>query len=115
MGQTPAEHFAALVGHPERVLDVPPEALPAILIQLASLQSAIAARVASGVPTAALDTSGDSDKLVDVEEASRLLGVSHDFLYGSAAVKSLRVRVGSRVLFSHRRIQDYIRRHAGRD
>jgi hypothetical protein len=115
MSQTPAEHLASIVGHPERVLDVPAEALAAVLIELAALQSAIAARVASGASTAALDRPGESDRLVDVEEASRLLGVSADFLYSSSVVRSLRVRVGGRVLFSYRRIQDYIRRHAGRE
>jgi hypothetical protein len=112
---TPQEHLASLVGHPERTLDVPVEALPAILIELAGIQSAIGARVTSGVPLGALDTSTEPDRLLTVEEAVRLLSVSPDFLYSSPAVKSLRVRIGGCVRFSHRRIQAYISRHAGRE
>ena len=112
---TPREHLSALIGHPERALDVPPEALPAILIELACIQSAIAARVGSGVPLGAPDAPTEPDRLLAVEEAARLLSVSPDFLYSSPVVKSLRVRVGGCVRFSHRRIQAYIGRHAGRE
>lgn len=112
---TPQEHLAALVGHPERALEVPPEALPALLVELASLQSAIAARVASGVSLGIPDTPTEPDRLLAVEEAARLLSVSPDFLYSSPAVKPLRVRVGGCVRFSHQRIQAYISRHAGRE
>lgn len=113
---TPQEHLAGLVGHPERVLHVPAEALPAILIELASLQSAVAARVASGGSLGLQESSKHSDRLVTVKEASTMLGgVSADFLYGSTATKCLRVRLGSRVLFSEQEIQKYIRRRAGRE
>jgi predicted DNA-binding transcriptional regulator AlpA len=111
---TPQEHLTALVGHPERALDVPPEA-PGILIELAGIQSAIAARVASGAPLGAPDAPTEPDRLLAVEEAARLLSVSPDFLYSSPAVKPLRVRIGGCVRFSHRRIQAYISRHAGQD
>jgi hypothetical protein len=115
MGISPTEHLAALVGHPERVRDVPVDALPAILIELASLQSAVAARVA-GSPLMALERPPDVDRLMTVKEASAMLGgVSADFLYDSPAARPLRVRMGSRVLFSYLEIQRYIRRRAGRE
>jgi hypothetical protein len=111
MRLTPTEHLAALVGHPERVHDMPLDALLAILIELAGLQCAIAARVASQttIPTA------EPDRLVNVEAAAAVLGgVSEDFLYRSPAARSFRVKVGGRVLFSAAGIQQYIRRRAGR-
>ena len=108
----PAEHLSALIGHPERVHDVPAEALPGVLIELAALQSAIAARVASQASPLAPT---EPDRLVDVEAAAVMLGgVSEDFLYRSPAARSFRVKVGGRVLFSAARIQQYIRRRAGR-
>jgi excisionase family DNA binding protein len=112
---TPQEHLASLVGHPERALNVPPEALPAILIELASLQSAIAARAGSGWSALPLDAATEPDRLLTVKEAAAMLGVSKDFLYGSPAAKPLRVRLGTRVMFSQQEIQRFIRRRAGRE
>ncbi len=114
MADGPAEHLATLIGHPERVSDVPIEALPGVLIELAALQSAIAARVASQASplTAA---AAEPDRLVNVEAAAAMLGgVSEDFLYRSPAARPFRVKVGGRVLFSSVGIQQYIRRRAGR-
>jgi hypothetical protein len=113
MELTPRQHLVDLVGHPERVQEVPPEALPSILLELAAIHSALAARIVGSSRMTPQDTSTDLDRLVDVTKASEMLGVSADFLYTSPAVRSLRVRVGSRVMFSQRKIQDYIRRRAG--
>ncbi len=97
------------VVYPERLADLPAEQVPALLVELAALQTALAARLA-----AAPGPVSESDRLVDVDEAAAMLGgVSRDFLYRSPAAKAFRVRVGGRVLFSRERLQAYIKRRAG--
>lgn len=114
MSMTPAEHLAMLAGHPERAAQIPVEAMPALLLEIAGLHSTLAARLASLTPPGgAID---GADRLLPAEEASSMLGgVSKDFLYRSPAARSLRVRLGGRVLFSYLKVQAYIARRAGRD
>jgi hypothetical protein len=96
----------------EEIQELPASTLPALLVQLAAVQMAIAARLAeAGVVR---HQAPADDRLLDVEEAAQVLGLSKDFLYSSPTLKSLRVKVGSRVLFSSRRLQHYIERQAGR-
>jgi hypothetical protein len=111
---TPSDQLATLLGHPERVAAVPLEAMPALLLEIAGLHSALAARLASA--TATKGAIQEADRLLPAEEASAMLGgVSKDFRYRSPAARSLRVRLGGRVLFSYAKVQAYIDRRVGRD
>jgi predicted DNA-binding transcriptional regulator AlpA len=76
---------------------------------LAALLAAIAARMAQPVAKP-----GDGpDNLVDIEEASRLLGVSRSWLYHRKV--PFTVKIGGRRMYSRDGIQRYIRLHKGRD
>jgi hypothetical protein len=68
--------LAALLADPERVQDVPPDAVPALLAQLAPLQIGLAARLAfvSAV------TPDEPDRLLTVDEAAGRLAVTKDWL-----------------------------------
>ena len=72
-----AGDLAALLVDPARVVDLPPEAMPAILAQLAALQTAVAARLASGPPTT---SNREPDRLLTVDQAAQRLAVSKDWL-----------------------------------
>ena len=106
---------AELVADPSLIGDVTPDRVPVLLAQVTATAAALAARMPAqnpntgeGVPTAA-------DRLLDAGEAKALTGMSVDFLRRSGAAKPWRVRVGRELRFSHQAIQDYIRRHAGRE
>ena len=77
------------------ISELPVGMLPAALAEASAVVAAIAARMAQS-STLAPST---EDRLLDVDAAAEVLGVSTDFLYGSPTVKTLRVRVGGRVLF----------------
>ncbi len=50
------------------------------------------------------------DRLLNVEDAGKLLGgISKDVLHGPPALKALRRRIGGRVFFSGRRVQVFTR------
>ena len=66
----------ALLDHPEQVAQVPPAELPALALQLAALQSAVAARLYQ----LASDHDGDDCDCFDVEEVSRRLRCSVDLV-----------------------------------
>jgi hypothetical protein len=63
---------------------VPVEELPAILVRLAALQAAVAARLAT-VPATVAPSADDSDATVDVRGAARLLAMSPCWVYRHAA------------------------------
>jgi hypothetical protein len=97
----------------EEICRLDPCQLPAVLAELSALLAAVAARLAQQ-GRAPVEPGSIGDRLLDVDQAAALLGISKDFAYSSPTLKSLRVKVGSRVLFSHRRQQNYIDRQAGR-
>jgi hypothetical protein len=66
-----------LLAEPARVADVPVAALPALLAQLAAVQTTVAARLAAVVPGASNDA---GDHLLHIEEASERLAVTKDWL-----------------------------------
>ena len=72
-----AADLAAALADPAQVADLPAEALPALLAQLAAVQTAMAARLAVVVPAT---TNGAHDRLLSIEEASERLAVSRDWL-----------------------------------
>jgi hypothetical protein len=93
------------------VAELPDDRLPAALASASAVVAAIAARLAQRGAQALGEPA--EDRLLDVDQAAAVLGISTDMLYGSPALKTLRVKVGGRVLFSARRLQAYIARRAG--
>src|SRR5262249_19623610 len=67
---------AALLADPERVVDVPPDAVPALLVQLAALQIGLAARLA----VVSAVTPDEPDRLLTIDEAAERLAVTKDWL-----------------------------------
>ncbi len=108
---TPVELLGHLLGHPERVEDVPVAAVPAVLVELAGVQSALAARLAAGTPLEA--TSGD-ESLLKIAEAAKRLGVSPTWLYRRAKRLPFVVRLDGHLRFSALGIDRYLRARQGR-
>lgn len=77
--------LADLLQNPQRVAEMPPEAIPALLCQLSALQSALAARLASasasGNGKTEAQAAADRDCLLTPQEAAQRLGVSPKWLY----------------------------------
>src|SRR5262249_28262176 len=106
---------AELMADPSLIGDIAPERVPELLIQVTSIAAALAARMPAQNHNARDDAPATGDHLLDADEAKALTGMSVDFLRRSGAAKPWRVRVGRELRFSHQAIQDYIRRHAGRE
>jgi hypothetical protein len=108
---------AELVAHPERIADVDPSAVPALLVQLATATAALAARLpvsANGHQQGCGDTP-DGDRLLNAKEAAVILKMSQDFLRKSPVARPFRVYVGRELRFSARGIETFIARRAGRE
>jgi predicted DNA-binding transcriptional regulator AlpA len=103
-----------LLRDPTYVTHVPLQAIPALLCQLAGLQSALLARLLTD-PTPLSIQAADPDGLLDVTEAAQRLGTSKDWLYRHADVLPFTVRLGPRQLrFSAHGLAQYIRKRQGR-
>lgn len=88
----------------DAIAHIPSEGLPAIVLQLAALQAAIAARLA-GVS----DAEDRPDRLLTVKETAPILGMSEDWLYRHAAGLPFTRRTGRRTLrFSERAVRRYV-------
>jgi excisionase family DNA binding protein len=87
--------------------ELPAGELPHLLGELEEIRCTAMARL-----TAPTQPSG-ADELLSVEEASRRLGVSQDYLYRHSSELSFTRRIGRKLLFSSSGINQYIRRHDG--
>ncbi len=104
-----AADLARCLQDPARAKEIPPEQVPALLAQLAALQSALVARwmVVNGqVP--------GEDHLLSVEDAARMLAVSPDWLYRRAKTLPFTVRLGGRLRFSAQGLARYLCQRQGR-
>jgi predicted DNA-binding transcriptional regulator AlpA len=101
--------LAELLEDPARVREIPADEVPPLLVRLTLLAAALASCMPQGYREPL-----EPDRLMAASEAASMLGVSRDTLYRSPALKPLRVKVGSRVLFSYRQAQAFIHRRAGR-
>lgn len=113
MGLEPAESIdlTALVADPDRVADLPPVRIPALLSQLTALQGAMAARLL----TADRADSGEAaDALLTVDQAATRLGVSKDWLFRRSRTLPFVVRLGRHLRYSSRGIDRYVRSRTGR-
>ena len=93
--------------------DLGPTEIPALLSQVAALQSALAARLLSvQVPHQPVSA---EDRLLTVEEAALRLGTSEDWLYRHAPKLPFTVRLAPRQLrFSSQGIERYLHTRQGR-
>jgi excisionase family DNA binding protein len=112
-----SEHLSLddLVEDPNRANTLPPEVASALLLRCAVAQSALIGRLLAA-PTGSPNGIKDAhdDHLLDVEEAARRLGTSQDYLYRNAKKLPFTVRIGSRLRFSARGIDRFIRARQGR-
>ena len=78
--ETPRHHLEELLRHLERG-EIPVEEIPALLIRLAGVQTALAARLT--IPTGAQDGNEApvQDRFLTAEEAAALIGTSPRWLY----------------------------------
>ncbi len=96
----------------QEVHDLGSTDIPALLSQVAALQSALAARLLS-MQDQHLPTSAE-DRLLTVEEAALRLGTSEDWLYRNAPKLPFTVRLAPRQLrFSAQGIATYLQRRQG--
>jgi excisionase family DNA binding protein len=97
--------------------DLPAEELPRLLGEIEEVRCTAMARLATPAPV----QSAGSDELLSVEEASRRLGVSKDYLYRHGSEFPFTRRMGRKLLFSSLGIEKHIkqqdvltaRRHSG--
>ena len=92
--------------------DIPPDAVPEALARVAHLQSRLAALGAGLVAlvlaqATARPAQSEPDRLLSVEEAAQVLGVSEDWVYKHKRELPA-VRNGRRLLFSAMRLQRYV-------
>jgi predicted DNA-binding transcriptional regulator AlpA len=74
--------LAEIIDNHERMNEIPPEAIPSILIQLASVQTALAVRlVRDPVVVNGRQEHVECDTLLTANEAAKLLSVSPRWLY----------------------------------
>lgn len=101
-----------LAREPGRVAALPPAVRQALVLRCA----AVLAALASPVQTDGFNEpeSRGEDHLLDVKEAAQRLGTSTDHLYRHGCTLPFTVRVGSRLRFSSRGIDRYIRVRLGR-
>jgi predicted DNA-binding transcriptional regulator AlpA len=94
-----------------RVGDVSKEGLPALMAQAAGLMGILAARAAELATVSAPAVT--EERLLDVAEAAKLLGVTEDWLYREPALP-FKVRVGANMVrFSYLGILKWIRQKTG--
>jgi predicted DNA-binding transcriptional regulator AlpA len=87
------------------VRELPAGELPRLLGELEEIRCTAMARLAMPAPVQA-----QSDELLDVEEATRRLGLSKDYLYRHHSDFPFTRRVGRKLLFSALGIERYIKR-----
>jgi predicted DNA-binding transcriptional regulator AlpA len=100
-----------LLDDPSKVNDLSVEDVPALRGELATLDSLLLARLLSNgqaVPPA------PSDRRLTVREAAAKLGCSADWLYRHGDGLKLTIRMGRSLGFSEQRIEEWMRRRAGR-
>jgi hypothetical protein len=86
--------------------------LAPVALQLGGVLVSLTARM---VMEASAGKAEPPDRLLDWKEARVLLGgISKDHLYTSPALRSIRVPVGRRVMFSYNALQRLITRRTGR-
>jgi len=90
---------------------VPPDRMPAMIAALAARIGIASAKILAE-PESQAAAGGDEN--LSAQEAARRLGVSADYLYRHARQLPFTVRIGRRLLFSARGLEDWNRKRQGR-
>jgi predicted DNA-binding transcriptional regulator AlpA len=112
--ERPSLSLDELVGDPGRAAALSPESAVALLASCAVAQSALIGRLLSPATAHAAPDDPPEDRLLDVHEAAQRLGTSTDYLYRHSSKLPFTIRVGSRLRFSARGIDRFIRTRQGR-
>ena len=99
--------LAALVAEPGRVVDVPPEAVPALLGEVEALKVRLWQRVTMPAPS----TTPARGELLDVQAAAARLGVTVPWLRRRPTLPFVVKLSDGVVRYSARGLERYIRQH----
>jgi excisionase family DNA binding protein len=103
-----------LADNPNRAAALPAEVATALLARCVIVQSALVGRILAAPAGEPRGTDGTGeDRLLDVDEAAQRLGTSTDYLYRHSRKLPFTVRIGSRLRFSARGIERFIRTRQG--
>ena len=103
-----------LAADPTQATTLSTRAAVALLARCTVVQSALIGRILeSPVPEAGSPEAAGEERLLNVVEAAQRLGTSHDYLYRHAKRLPFTVRIGSRLRFSSRGIERFIRARQG--
>ncbi len=104
--------LADLLHEPQRMAEVPPEALPPLMAQCAALQSALAARLAAVKPDTPPQPTQEPERLLTVPQVAELLGVHPSCVYEVARSGKLpTVRVGKYVRIAPSALREWLAQH----
>jgi excisionase family DNA binding protein len=94
------------------IASTPEEKIPALVVALLVRAGALAGRqlVETGAPQRAVQ---QPDENLSVAEAARRLGVSRDWLYRHSGELPFTIRIGRRVVFSARGLEQWSRKQQG--
>ena len=73
--------LAQIIGDPEALARIPREQIPALILQVATLQNALAARLMEAPQRSEVDHLLEPDTLLTAEQAAPLLNVTPHWLY----------------------------------
>ena len=93
--------------------EAPAEELHAILGQLEQMKSTASFRLYTAANNSRNNDAKENDELIEVKEASQILKVSENYLYQHSKDLPFTVRMGSKVLFSRKGIERFIRQNCG--
>jgi len=114
MSLTPLPTLDELAAHPELARELPPEVAQDLLARLAPLQIVLLAQAIRPLGGGNGQGEPQEDRLLTVEEAAKMLGLSTDWLYRRAGKLPFTVRLGRQLRFSERGLDRYIRQRQGR-
>jgi excisionase family DNA binding protein len=106
--------FESLTELQQNVDAVPVDKIPAVLAQLAAVQSTLAARLLQNGNGTTQDPKASAGKLLTVQEAAERTGMSKDWLYRNSSKLPFVVKVGRSLRFSEAGLEKWIRSRSGR-
>lgn len=103
-----------LAGDPARLDALPRIAVADLYARVARLEAALRARLLAAAPDMTRAPAGADDRVLAIDEAAAMLGMSRDFLYRHWSRLHLGYKdVDGHVKFLLSRVQRYIRTRAG--
>jgi predicted DNA-binding transcriptional regulator AlpA len=104
-----------LLADPTRLADLPPQEATAALVELAAIQTALAARLHASTPQATRAADREPvDRLLKPEEAAECMGVTLRWLYRRADKLPFARRLGRKTLrFSEAGMRQYMAEKRG--